>query len=259
MRFNRTLSSGNKAGARRKEQFLSCLQNCACRCHSHKKYRSLHALAKYPDTASMSRSDRPWLFSDFDEQRCHQSEGTKALMRYSLRRWFTSTMTSLNVDLILSKFRIQLIVESLRIIPYNPPILKSVERGDLSQIQTLMTTRNFSICNRDSDGFVFLYQATHYCLRASDPLVAMNMCKALLDMGVNGGQKDEIGKTPCDTLIDQILVASALQCADTCGFENDQICDVAVLFKPVPIKLSMNIKRRDNSLLYLRTQCAIWH
>ena len=151
-------------------------------------------------------------------------------MRYSLRRWFTSTMASLNVNLMLSKFRIQLIVESLRMIPYNPPILKSVERGDLSQIQTLMTTRNSSICNRDSDGFGFLYQATHYCLRASGPLVAMNMCKALLDMGVNGGQEDEIGKTPCDTLIDQILVASALQRADTCGFENDQICDVAVLF-----------------------------
>ena len=57
------------------------------------------------------------------------------------------------------------------------------------------------------------------------------MCKALLDMGVNADQEDEIGNTPCDTLVDQTLVASVMEDAGIRGFDNDQIRDIAVLFK----------------------------
>lgn len=62
-------------------------------------------------------------------------------------------------------------------------------------------------------------------------LVATDICKLLLDIGVNGNQEDEIGNISRDPLMDRILVASAVQGFDTCGFESDQIWYFAVLSK----------------------------
>ena len=228
------LEGKRKTEALVKRRVLSCLGNCACRCHSRKRYRSPRALSAYVGDTSMNVSNLPWCLSNVvecDEQTCRRSESANAVVRYTLPKWFTSAVATFNVSLMLSKLPVQFSVESPRTIPYCSPVFKCVERGDLGEVQALMVTRKSSICDADPYGLGLLYYATYYCWRASGPCIAMNMCKALLDMGVNADQEDEIGNTPCDTLIDQILVASAMQSAGSCGFENDQIRDIAVLFK----------------------------
>lgn len=233
---SRHLRGGPRAGASNKGRPLSCFENCSCRCHSRKRYRSPRALSAYIGDAAVNVSNLPWCFSnivDCDEQTCRRSATTNAVMRCTLPTWFTSSVATFNVSFGLTKIPFQLRIETPCTIPYCSPVFKSVERGDLGEIQSLMVMRKSSICDIDPYGLGLLYYATYYCWRASGSTVSTTMCKALLDMGVNADQEDEIGNTPCDTLVDQTLVASVMQNlnAGIRGFDSEQIRDIAVLFK----------------------------
>ncbi|KUI64503.1 Palmitoyltransferase AKR1 [Cytospora mali] len=93
---------------------------------------------------------------------------------------------------------------------YDSSIFICVQDGDIDGMRRLLSSSLASIDAIDPYNLGLLYYATYYCWRSRGKDIAMATCKALVDAGANIEWPDEIGSVPAGTMIDILIVESAM-------------------------------------------------
>ncbi|KAG6358169.1 hypothetical protein INS49_014053 [Diaporthe citri] len=93
---------------------------------------------------------------------------------------------------------------------YDSPVFICVQNGDIEGMRYLWGSGSASIDAVDPYGLGLLYYSTYYCWRNCGIEASFATCKALVDAGANVEWVDDVGNSPIDTMVDLILVESAM-------------------------------------------------
>jgi hypothetical protein len=144
--------------------FLSCLRDCACRCHFRSIIRSPRLLSNFLGDIMLGFSNLPWAVSGFsqcDEQTCRRMRYPETEVKYILPSWFGNAVASFRVDFAIRFLPLNIHIHTLNTIPYDSPILVCTQEGNLEGIMKLLQSGGASLYDVDPYGLGLLYVS--YC------------------------------------------------------------------------------------------------
>lgn len=192
---------------------LRCLLGCGCRCHSRSVLRSPYNVSVIMGHLFVAYANLPWSFSalrECDEQTCRRSAKTRADVNYFWPAWSTSATATFTFNFRVPWTPVWVTVQTHSTIPYDSPILVCVQAGNISGVRQLLSSGRASLNDVDPYGLGLMYYATYYCTRATNRNIALETSKALLEMGAHADWEDEIGNTPAETMIEEVLMETAM-------------------------------------------------
>lgn len=139
---------------------LQCFHDCSCRCHYRAVIRSPRYLSNYLGDFFLGASNLPWCFSTLvqcNEQTCRRSKGPSAHLRYFFPSWFSASIASFSASFTLKMLPLNICLQTRHTIPYDSPILVSVQEGNINEIRTLIRSGEASLNDVDPYGLGLLY------------------------------------------------------------------------------------------------------
>lgn len=139
---------------------LTCLAECPCRCHYRSVIRSPRHLSNYLGDLFLGCSNLPWCFAGFarcNEQTCRRSRSSAAELKYFLPPWYSYAVANFGIRFTFRMFPLSVCLQTRQTIPYDSPILVSVQEGDIEGMRRILRSGTASLNDVDPYGLGLLY------------------------------------------------------------------------------------------------------
>lgn len=139
---------------------LQCLEDCQCRCHYRSVIRSPKYLSDWLGDFFLACSNLSWYFSGLvlcNEQTCRRSRSSLTELRYFFPPWFNHTIASFSASFTFRMLPLNISLRTRRTIPYDSPILVSVQEGNIEGMRGLLRSGTASVDDVDPYGLGLFY------------------------------------------------------------------------------------------------------